>query len=88
MADTIEQYIGRVRDKTTRPAIVITRTLVFGIIIAILAVAAIVLLWIAWITGITALVKDVWITYLITGGIFVIVGAFLMSKRTAPGASR
>ena len=57
----------------------------FGVIIVILAIAAAVLLWIAWITGITALVDEVWITYLITGGILVLLGAFLMRKRGSAG---
>ena len=83
---TIDQYVGLVRDRTTRPALVVTRALVFGIIILILAVAAGVLLWIAWITGITALVGEVWITYLITGGILVLLGAFLMAKRGPAGS--
>jgi len=86
LAGTIDQYVGLVRDRTTRPALVVTRALVFGIIILILAVAAGVLLWIAWITGITALVGRVWITYLITGGILVLLGVFLMAKRGPAGS--
>ena len=85
LVGTIDQYVGLVRDRTTRPALVATRGLVFGIIILILAVAAGVLLWIAWITGITALVGKVWITYLITGGILVLLGVFLMAKRGPAG---
>lgn len=85
MVGTIDQYVGLVRDRATRPAVVVTRAVVFGIIIVILAIAAAVLLWIAWITGITALVGDVWITFLITGGILVLLGAFLMAKRGSPG---
>jgi hypothetical protein len=82
---SIDQYVGLVRDRATRPALVITRAMVFGVIIVILAIAAAVLLWIAWITGITALVDEVWITYLITGGILVLLGAFLMRKRGSAG---
>ena len=81
IADTIDQYVGLVRDKATRPAILAARGLVFGVILAILGVTAIVLLWIALTTGITALTGEAWITDLILGGIFVVVGAFLMSKR-------
>jgi hypothetical protein len=84
VADTIENYVGLVRDRTTKPALVVTRAVVFGVMLAILGVAAVVLLWIAWITAITALVGEVWITDLITGGIFVLVGAFLMAKRKPP----
>jgi hypothetical protein len=84
VASTIENYVGLVRDRTTKPALVVTRAVVFGVMLAILGVAAIVLLWIAWITAITALVGEVWITDLITGGIFVIAGALLMAKRKSP----
>jgi hypothetical protein len=83
VADTIENYVGLVRDRTTT-ALLVTRAVVFGVMLVILGIAAIVLLWIAWITLITALVGEVWITDLITGGIFVLAGAFLMAKRKPP----
>ena len=51
---------------------------------AILGVTALVLVWITWITLITGLVGEVWITFFITGGIFVLAGAFLMTKRHPP----
>jgi hypothetical protein len=83
-ADTIDRYVGLVRDRTTRPALLASRALVFGLILVILGITALVLLWITWITLITALVGEVWITFFITGGIFVLIGAFLMSKRHPP----
>jgi hypothetical protein len=84
VTDTIDRYIGLVRDRTTRPALIASRALVFGLMLAILGISAIVLVSIAWTTLITALVKKVWITHFITGGIFVLLGAFLMTKRRPP----
>ena len=81
VTNTIDQYVGLVRDRTTKPAIVIARGLVFGVMLAILGITAVVLTWIALTTGLTALTGKAWITDAILGGIFVIVGAFLMSKR-------
>jgi hypothetical protein len=83
-ADTIDHYVMLVRDRTTRPALLASRALVFGLILAVLGITALVLVWIAWVTLITELVGEVWITYFITGGIFVLVGAFLMTKRHPP----
>ena len=83
-ADTIDRVVETIRDRTTKPAILASRALVFGLIIAILGITALVLLWITWITLITGLVGEVWITFFITGGIFVVAGAFLMTKRHPP----
>jgi len=84
LTDRIDNLVGLVRDRTTRPALLASRAIVFGLIIAILAVVALTLFCIAWTTAWTALFGEVWITYFMTGGIFVIAGAFLMAKRRPP----
>jgi hypothetical protein len=84
LTDRIDELVGMVRDRTTRPALLASRALVFGLIIAILALVALTLVCIAWTTAWTALFGEVWITYFFTGGIFVIAGAFLMAKRRPP----
>jgi hypothetical protein len=83
-ADTIDRYVATIRDRTTRPALLASRGLVFGLIIAILGIAALVLVWITWITLLTELFGEVWITFFVTGGIFIVLGAFLMTKRHPP----
>jgi hypothetical protein len=42
LADTIDKYVGAVRDKATRKAVVVVRGLVFGLLIAVTAVVALV----------------------------------------------
>jgi len=83
-ADTIERVVDQVRSKTTGPAIVASRWIVYGVVLAFLALAALVLLIVAvvrfldiWIPG------DVWIPYLILGLVFAIGGALLWRKRAS-----
>jgi Putative Actinobacterial Holin-X, holin superfamily III len=84
VADQIERIVGTVRDRTTRPALTVVRGLVFGVIAAVGGVTALVLISIVLIRALTELTNHAWIAYLITSGIFLAAGAFLMLKgRTA-----
>ena len=83
-ADTIDRVVEAIRDRTTKPAILASRGLVFGLIMAIL--------------GVTALgppvdhvdhahhgaVGEVWITFFIPVESSSWLGAFLMTKRHPP----
>lgn len=86
-ADTIERLIGQVRSKTTGPAIVASRWIVYGVVAAFLGLGALVLLVITVVRGLdVAIPGDVWIVYLILGLLFAIGGALLWRKRS-PGTS-
>ena len=88
LADTIERVVGLVRDKTTKPLLLLYRGIVFGVIGVVGGIFAVVLLVIALTRGLQAILEwpfdrhdAVWISYLLMGAIFTIVGTFCMSKR-------
>jgi hypothetical protein len=81
-ADAIERAIGTVRDKTVVPAQKATRAIVYGLLTTFFVLTAFTLLVIGGFRGVVVLVGDVWIAYLIWGGILVLAGWFLWSKRT------
>ena len=85
--DTIVNLVDQVRSKTTGPAITVARSIVFGLIVGVLGLIAGVLLLIFAVrltTEILDLIWDgsgVWLTYLIYGALFTVVGAVLFRKR-------
>jgi hypothetical protein len=89
--DTIVNLVDQVRAKTTGPAITVARGLVFGIIVGVLGVVAAVLLLIFSIrltTELLDLVWDgagVWLTYLIYGVLFTVVGGIVFGRRHIRG---
>ena len=80
ITDQIERVVSTVRDRTTRPALTVVRGLVYGVIAAAGAVTALVLLSIVLIRVLTELTGEAWIAFLITAGIFLVIGVFLMRK--------
>ena len=80
ITDQIERVVSTVRDRTTRPALTVVRGLVYGVIAAVGAVTALVLLSIVLIRVLTELTGEAWIAFLITAGIFLVIGVFLMRK--------
>jgi hypothetical protein len=80
-ADTIERVVGTVRDKTVVPAQRATRAVVYGLLAAFFLLTAIALLVIGAFRGLVILTGEVWGAYLICGGILVLGGAFLWSRR-------
>ena len=87
ITDQIERVVSTVRDRTTRPAITVVRALVFGVIAVAGAITALVLVSVVLIRALTELTGEAWIAFLITAGIFLAIGAFLMMKG-ASSASR
>jgi hypothetical protein len=81
--DTLEQIVGTVRDKTVLPAQRATRAVVYGLLVGFFVFVALVMLAIALFRVLVILVGDVWLAYLILGGIFVIAGAFVWTLRFA-----
>jgi hypothetical protein len=80
-ADAIERAISTVRDKTVVPAQKATRAIVYGLLTTFFVLTAVTLLILGGFRGVVVLVGDVWIAYLIWGGILVLAGSFLWSKR-------
>lgn len=81
-ADTIVDVVGTARQKTTGPAIKVTRGVVFGLLIAIVALMAVILL----VVGLVRLVHnwvDVWLAYVIVGALFSLVGLLMWRQRGA-----
>jgi predicted metal-binding membrane protein len=90
-ADTIERVVGTVRDKTTGPALTVSRALVYGTFAVIVGVAALVLVVIVTVRLLDSYLPDAvfgethtWAAHLITGLVFTIAGLFAWSKRSAP----
>ncbi len=88
LADTIERVVGLVRDKTTKPLLLLYRGIVFGVIGVVGGIIACVLLVIALTRGLQSILEwpfdhrdAVWMSYLLMGVVFTIVGAFCMNKR-------
>jgi uncharacterized membrane protein len=80
--DALEQAVGLVRDKTVVPARKASRAVVSGLLVAFFAIVAVLLLAIALFRVLVVLVDDVWLAYLILGGIFVVAGVFVWTRRS------
>jgi hypothetical protein len=90
-ADLLEKVTGQIRAKTTKPIVLIARALVFGLLAAFGGMVAVILLLIVATRTLQILIAlpldhdtSVWISYLVVGGLFCVIGLLLMSKRTAP----
>ena len=86
VADRIESVVGTVRDRTTVPITKVARVAVFGLVAAVTGGVALVLLVIALVRLHVYLPfhpdgRKLWVTYAGLGAIFLLVGAFLWSKR-------
>lgn len=86
-ADAVVDVVAKVRDKTTRPALVGVRALVYGIVIGVTAVSALVLTIILllrmydnWVPG------PYWIAYAALGVVLMVGGVVLLLRagRAAP----
>jgi hypothetical protein len=89
VVDTIDSFVAFVRDRTTKPAVVVLRALIFGTmaIVGVLFVSVIFLIGLMralnslldiWWSRDTA----VWASYFIIGAVFVALGALSMRQRS------
>jgi hypothetical protein len=90
LADQITEFIGNIRHRTTDNAVKAVRAVVFGLLAAILGIVALVLLIVGLTRGLQALYdlgtsweRAVYLSYFTLGGIFTLIGLFLMMKRSA-----
>jgi hypothetical protein len=78
----VEHVVDTVRSKTTGPAIVASRAVVYGVVGAVLAIIAVTLSVAALIRVLDAyLPRGVWLPYLILGTVLGLTGALLWRKR-------
>jgi hypothetical protein len=86
--EQVVKLVDNVKAKTTKPAVMAARGLVFGLIAIFLGVFAVVLLIVGLTRGLQAAIEPlldqgraVYISYFIIGGIFTLIGAILFKKR-------
>ncbi|HVM03573.1 MAG TPA: phage holin family protein [Acidimicrobiales bacterium] len=88
-ADTIERFVGTVRDKTSVPLTTVARALVFGLVAAVMGLTTLAFVTIAAVRLLNVVLPgDVWAAYLVVGGIFTVVGLFLLRRATSDKSSR
>jgi hypothetical protein len=80
-ADALEQAVTLVRDKTVVPAQKATKAVVYGLLVGFFVFTALTLLIIGLFRGLVILTGEVWLAYLICGGILVLLGAFCWTRR-------
>ena len=86
--DFIDRNVARVRRYTTQPVVTTARGVVFGLLAGFGIVGAIVLLCVGLVRGLQAALDSflaheaaVWVSYFVLGGLFLVIGTFLMRKR-------
>jgi len=90
--EQVVKLVDNVKSKTTRPAVMAARGLVFGVLAAFLGLFALVLFLITLTRGIQVGILEhfmeqpraVYTSYLIVGGILSLVGLLLFRKRNVP----
>ncbi len=88
-SETVVDYVGKVRDKTTGPALVASRYAVYALALALIAFVLLILILIALVrllvtaTNQLAFIDDgeTWLAYYILGGIFLLAGMLLWRKK-------
>ena len=84
LLDRLDHYIDVERSNTTDRLVKVARLLVYGVIAAILGLMAAVVALIAMIRILdVVLPREVWLPYVVLGAIFLGLGLFLWSKKTA-----
>ena len=85
LLDRLDHYIEVVRSNTTDRLVKVARLLVYGLIAAIAGTMAGVVALIALVRILdVVLPREVWLPYVLLGAIFLGLGLFLWSKKTAP----
>lgn len=86
--EKVVSTVDTVRVKTAGPAIKVSRAVVFGLMGALIGFMALILLLIGLVRFLDNVIpKDVWLVYLILGGLFLAIGGVIWSKRPRRAAS-
>ena len=82
--DTVVDLVDNMRAKTTGPLLTAAKAVVYGIVAFVLAVVALVLLSVALMRMVNVyLPGGVWVSYLLVGGLFTIIGFVVWGQRHA-----
>lgn len=82
LTDRLDELIGKVRTQTTDRLLRLARIIVFGFVAVVVGLMAAILAVVALVRLADVLIpQEVWLAYLVLGGLFSGVGAFLWSKR-------
>jgi hypothetical protein len=82
LVGVLDRTVSAVRDRTTRPAILVVRALVYGVLAAVLGLFALILLAVALVRIVVLATQErVWLADLIVGMLFCIVGLFFWMRR-------
>jgi hypothetical protein len=88
-ADVVDAVVDFIQNKAVRPLTLATRAIVFGIIVLVASVVTVSLLSITLIRLLTVYIPGnrVWVSDLIVGVLFVVVGILAWSKRIDSGST-
>ena len=82
-ADAIDRAVGYVRDRTVEPARAVTKAVIYTVLAVLIGLpAGIMLFAVVFRLLVIAYQGEVWAAWLTLGGIFVLAGGFIWSKRT------
>ena len=85
--DRLDGLIDLVRSKTTSPLAFVARVVVYGLLAAVMGTVALVMLVVLLVRVLDiAIPEEVWLTYLVLGGLFSLGG--LVAWRRASSATR
>lgn len=86
--EQVVRLVDNVKAKTTKPAVMAARGLVFGLLAIFLGLFALVLLLVGLTRGLQAAIEPlldqdraVYISYFLVGGVLTLIGAILFKKR-------
>ncbi|HTX63901.1 MAG TPA: hypothetical protein VMD28_09690 [Acidimicrobiales bacterium] len=88
-ADAVQLLVDTIHDKAVRPAILVTRAVVFGLVVAALATLLVVVASIAVLRLFDVYVfgHRVWLSYLVLGGVLALAGLAAWTRRSARHSS-
>jgi hypothetical protein len=83
-ADTIVDVVGKVRDKTTKPALTVARAFVYSALILVGGTVALIMLLIGSIKALEHVPGHIWTVYAAFAVAFLFAGSILIRKANAP----
>ena len=86
---TVVEYVAKVRDKTTGPALAASRNVVYFAAVALIAFVAVILLLLLLVRVLVAVTAylpfveqgESWLAYLVLGAVFLLAGLFMWRKK-------